>query len=296
MFEEIPPERRGLDRVRARRFVLGPFVVGGGLVLALLGGSVAVAATVITASTIGLTNPTPHATVVVSTSPTPVTSTAHQSKHPVPSSRSSSKTGDSAVETGSAPSRAVGAGGSAAPSVAPDAVRSAPPAGPLVPALSPRPTTSAATASRPDLGPVATTSAAAAASAAPTPSATPDGNATVYVAGYDATTGSIAFQYAVVDKGAGIGGTDRYSVAGDAIYSARISASAKIISGGVICPPAGSECSIDELIQAAPVGFFADVALDPSGVLLSVIERDNAAYSSGNSPAPGSASPVPSSQ
>lgn len=59
MFEEVPRKRRGIARVTARRVVLGPFVLGGGMVLAAVGGSVAVAATVLTASTIVLSDVPP---------------------------------------------------------------------------------------------------------------------------------------------------------------------------------------------------------------------------------------------
>lgn len=64
MFEEVPPRRRGIAGMTARRVVLGPFVVGGGVLLAAIGGSVAVAATVITASTLRLSDvpPSPHLT------------------------------------------------------------------------------------------------------------------------------------------------------------------------------------------------------------------------------------------
>lgn len=54
MFEEVPAHRRRYARLLARRVVLGPFVVGTGMLLAMLGCSAALAATVITASTIGL--------------------------------------------------------------------------------------------------------------------------------------------------------------------------------------------------------------------------------------------------
>jgi hypothetical protein len=67
-----------------------------------------------------------------------------------------------------------------------------------------------------------------------------------------------------------------YSIQSATTYSARLAANVKIISGGVICPPAGSVCTAAQLITAASSGFFAEAALDPYGTLVSIIERDNA--------------------
>ena len=152
-----------------------------------------------------------------------------------------------------------------------------------------------AATSTPTNAPSATATTSTAPPATVSPSANPDGNATIYVTGYDAATGRLGFQYATVAPGAGIGGTALYSVAGDALYSAGVSEDVKVISGGVICPPAGSVCTGAELISAAASGFFADAALDSNGVLLSIIERDNASYSEASSPASGPPSPSPSS-
>ena len=77
MFEEVPRTRRGLvaylgvSQLTTRRIVLGPFVIGGGVVLAAIGGSVAVAATVFTASTIRASDvpPHPHQPIVVAAPP-----------------------------------------------------------------------------------------------------------------------------------------------------------------------------------------------------------------------------------
>jgi hypothetical protein len=284
MFEEIPPERRGLARVRARRFVLGPFVVGGGLVLALLGGSVAVAATVITASTIGLSNPAPRHAPSLPVVP----AVTHTSTHATAAVGGASRSPTGSMAPASGPSV-----GNTAPSAAGKRAL-----GPIGSASPSRTVPKAPTSDH--NGPVASATRSGESVAAPHPTggasasgstttSSPAGNAAVYVSGYDADQGRIEFEYAVVSPGTGVGGSDVYSVASTVRYSAAISPEVGVTSGGLICPPAGSACTSSELIQAAMTGFFAEVALDPSGVLLSVIERDNVSFSGAN-PSPTSSS------
>jgi hypothetical protein len=102
----------------------------------------------------------------------------------------------------------------------------------------------------------------------------------VYVTGYD--SGAVVFQYASVQRGAGAGGSDLYTVTAPATYRAPMATGISIVSGDQICPPAGNSCTPDQLVKAAPSGFFADVGIDASGSLRSVIERDNTSSFSAN--------------
>ncbi len=62
---------------------------------------------------------------------------------------------------------------------------------------------------------------------------------------------------------------------------------ASIVSGGTLCPPAGSACTPAQLIAAAGAGFFAEVAIDVTGTLRSVVEV-------GEQPGIAKLAPVPS--
>jgi hypothetical protein len=95
----------------------------------------------------------------------------------------------------------------------------------------------------------------------------------VYIFGYDGVAERIKFAYAVAQKGAGPDGQDLYVVNDPKPYNAGIAASVKITSGGMICPPAGSTCTVTELIDAASSGFFAQVAIDAAGNLAVVTEK-----------------------
>jgi hypothetical protein len=251
MFEEIPRERRGLARIRARRIDLGPFAMGGGLLLAMLGGSIAVAATAFTVSTGGFSTsphsrPAQHDHVVVAA--TSSSQTRPASTRP-PSQASTSQAGISSSPT------LHESGGHTASSVA------------SAPRLTSTPGSTVSPSASPTDGSGSST----------TPSSTgPAGNATIYVTAYDVGTRKLSFEYAKVATGSGPGGADVYSVASDETYSAGLAQDIRIISGGTICPPAGNSCTPDELAKAAPSGFFAVVGLDASGDLRLVIEHDNA--------------------
>jgi hypothetical protein len=86
-----------------------------------------------------------------------------------------------------------------------------------------------------------------------------------------------------------------YTVGGQTVYFAGLAADLTIRSGGAICEPAGGFCTPSQLVTAASNGFFAEVAVDPSGLLHSIIERDNVRYGTGpapvTSPAPGPSGP-----
>ena len=114
----------------------------------------------------------------------------------------------------------------------------------------------------------------------------------IFVTGYDSNLSRIRYQYAHSQPGAGPGGSDLFTVEGSATYSAGLAEGIQITSGGVICPPAGSTCTVQQLITAADRGFFADAAIDTVGNLRSVIERDNTGQTSGTAY---QAAPVPSS-
>jgi hypothetical protein len=255
MFEEVPPVRRGLAGLLTRRAALGPFIVGGGLALVAIGGSVAVAATVFTAS-----NGSPHNNTDLPAHPLPVV---------VPTPATSSATAHAAARSAAGqPASSTAARGpvslvAGAPSwTAPVQIGAS-----TAPIGSPQPPSGTAT---------------------PTSSG-PVGNALVYVTGYDRDDRQLVFQYAGLVPGAGAGGSDLYQVSSPTHYHAGLAAGLAITSGGTLCPPAGSSCSVAELIAAAPAGFFAEAAIDPSAEFESIVEVDNAGEQAGVS-----ASPAPS--
>jgi hypothetical protein len=264
MFEEVPRERRGVARlVPIRRVVLGPFVLGGGMLLAAVGGSVAVAAaaaTMITASAIG-------------SSDTPA-----RPGQPVSSASSTQQT----LAARRPPVRHHHRATPVAPTAA-GLVTVARPSSPPPAAVAPVPTSAALPApastatSRPPVrsaGPSATPSSPAS-SPSPTPSpssSAPLGNAVVRVSGYDPASERLAYQFAVVQAGAGTGGSDLYHVIDPDTFTAALAPAGGLTSGGGICAPAGSACTRDELIRAADSGFFAVVAIDAQGELRSIIE------------------------
>jgi hypothetical protein len=254
MFEEIPRKPGGFAGLAARRFVLGPFIIGGGVLLCTVGGSAALAATVITASTIGIDELPPHKT-----------------HHPA----AGSTTTQSRIErvAGSSASRGAATRKSGASAEAPK----------------PRPTKSPSTGAAgtlPGTGPTAKPTVSTAwASATRT-----NGNAVVYIFGYDHAAGRIKFNYAVVQPGAASDGGDLYVVNDPTQYSAGLAADLQIASGGTVCPPAGSSCTPDELIKAADAGLFAQVAIDVDGNLKLVTEKGAPAKAASSQPAPSSPS------
>jgi hypothetical protein len=279
LFEEIPRQRRGLAWLPARRVVLGPFVLGGGVALAALGGSVAVAATVITASTIGLSDlghSHPRKVVAAASS----SQQQPRSQPPVHATNEASAAGKpgSGSTTGTPSVRPPGPPATVPPA---QSTASPTPRSPSAPAVA---------------GPTGGTSAPGSSSATPSPSQ-PAGNATIWVSGYDSPSLSVLFQYARVQHGAGSDGGDLYSIDSPATYRAGLARAVTIVSGRTLCPPAGNRCTSSQLIAAAPNGFYAEVGIDADGSLQSVIERDNpgaadsspsrfATQSSSNSPTP----------
>jgi hypothetical protein len=283
-----------------RRVVLGPFVIGTGVLLAAIGGSVAVAATVITASNGGFSDIPPK---LLGQSAAPLI------RPPVathPGLRSAPRPLVAASPATSLPLLAgsVGPGASGAPVVLGSVTAVGPVSvvGPVAPAaVRPHSHSSTVEAAAPSsaqtsvaAGPVAGSPAP---SAVPSPAATwspaadPVGNALIYVSGYDATTGRIQYAFAIVQAEAG--GTRRYQVSGPAQFSASIAPSIRIGSGGTICPASAGGCTPDQLIAAASGGFFAEVAIDSSGQLQSVLEVGGAQAGVRFGPAP-SRSPGPS--
>lgn len=255
MFEEVPRDRRrfaGLSRrgfaLSRRGITLGPFFVGGGVVLAMVGGSVALAASVITASTIHTSGVPlkPDKVVVASTSAARPSSAATPSSTPV-------KT------VGSSASRPVPRQTQsriATSQVAPHSTL--PVAGlptPVHVQVNPNSDTPTAHASPSMSGPI--------------------GNALIYVSGYDSATSRIVFEYASVERGAGVGGSDLYHVSSPEQYTAYIAIGISITSHGKICQPAGSSCTVADLISAAQTGFFANAAIDSSAQLESIVELEN---------------------
>jgi len=265
MFEEVPRTRRGLAGLTARRIVLGPFVIGGGMLLAAVGGSVAVAATMITASGI-------------STSDVPPRPVPHLASPPVHRSTALPKTSHSRHRTAQAAGRPTAA--SAPGSILPPAPVSPVPA-PSAPARVP--------AAHSSLGALAPSAGGAAPSASPSPA----GNATVYVTGWDAGSQRLRYQYAEATTGPN--GAPAYAVSSTQQYSAGLAGDLTI--SGRFCPPAGSRCTVDDLARAAADGFYAVVAIDPADQLHSIHQVDPAPASFGpavsGSPAP-SASPTSS--
>jgi hypothetical protein len=265
MFEEVPRTRRGLARLTARHVVLGPFVIGGGVLLAAIGGSVAVATTVLTATSIRANDVPPHAVQhpVVVASPGR-TAPAHQP----PAAGSDDRT------AGPTHSRSV-AGAPASQPLVPGSPSASPTAVPGQPGTEP------SGSGRPTADPSASTSG-------------PVGNALIYVIGY--ADQRLQFEYAVVSPGAGPNGSDLYQVDSPRHYSATLATDLTVTSGGQLCPPAGSRCSLDQLTEAAGAGFYAIAAIDPADQLHSILEVDNAGASSGFAPqstATGTPSPSP---
>lgn len=261
MFEEVPRESRGIARLLARPVVLGPFVVGSGMLFAALGGSVAVAtaATVITASAIGSADLPARPGHPV----TPATSSSHL--HPT------AIKGSSAHRAGTTPSATprpspsdIGAAGQLGRGSGPvgNAVQTSSetlPAGPRT-ARSPASATPSSPAVSVPSSPVAS------------PSGTgPLGNALVYFTGYHPASGRIVYQFAVRQSGTA-GGPARYRVIDPATFTATLAKSVTITSGGTLCLPAGSSCTSNQLFSAAESGFFAEVAIDAASALRSVVE------------------------
>jgi hypothetical protein len=274
MFEEVPRSRRGLAGWSTRRIVLGPFAIGGGLLLATIGGSVAVAATVFTATSIVASDVPPKHVQ----QPVVVVSVSHPS-HPGHSSSTSNIAGSSAKP---APSSLAG-------STAAD--RS--PSGPLTVTERQRTSSNA-------LSTTAPASSGPASTATPTPTGTPttspsgpSGNAVVYISGYDQGNQRVLFEFATVTSGAGSGSGDQYTVSSQQQFSASLADDISITSGGQLCPPAGSSCTVAQLIAGAQTGFFAGVAIDAGAALHSVIELDNTSAAPQSSPSSSpSGSPV----
>lgn len=281
MFEEVPRDPRGLAGLATRRVVVGPFVIGGGVLLAAVGGSVAVAATMITASTIRFNDVPPRPT------DRPVVSAA------------SSHAGRSAA---SKPASRAPQPGNSGP-----LLLLTPSSGPLTLAGGPPPSSADPASSSPAQPgrPRTATRSTSLPGAAPSPSASqsgPAGNALIYVTGYDSSTGRIQFEFASVQPGAGPGNSDLYSVSSPDTFTAAIAAGITITSGGQLCPPAGSSCTVQQLIDGASIGFYAEAAIDPDAQLVSITELDNASSdpelsptSPGPAPAPAlTSSPSPS--
>jgi hypothetical protein len=297
MFEEVPRERRGVARwllahsVGFGPFVLrplavGPFVLGGGMLLAAVGGSVAVAAaaTVLTASAIGsddLPARPQHAVAAASPShPAPAHSSASRSTGPatagLPAAGTSGAVAASGVVGSAAASTAAVTAGNAAAAPTRSPAGSAVPAAPVAPTRSVVPP-----------GPAGSPTSG---SAVPTPSSSaPLGNALIHVSGYDQATGRLAYQFAAASPD---GNGMRYVVSGPETFSAGLAPTVAIVSGGTLCPPAGSTCTTDQLIAAAEDGFFAEVAIDVTGTLRSVLEVDDQAVTARLAPVP-SSSPTP---
>jgi hypothetical protein len=275
MFEEIPLQRRGLARISARRYVLGHFVVGGGVVLATLGGSVAAVATVIAASTIGIPPGGPsrahHAAApaaTVSATQMRSTSAASSGGSPGPGATAASTSGVRGTGgSGTSGSGTATPGRHLQPTIPANQVNSGGGSGGATSA----PSDGSTIAVPPPLP-----SAPSGGGTGVPPDSQPSGNALVYIRGFDASRGTVLFQYATVQPGAGPGGSDLYSVLPGSIYRAPLSAAIRIVSGDTMCPPSGSPCTAAQLVVAAADGFFAEVGIDASGALRSVIERDNA--------------------
>jgi hypothetical protein len=260
MFEEVPPARRGLAGLRFRRVVFGPFAIGGGLLLMAIGGSVAVAATVatvFTAASIG----SPHAgNSDMPAHPLPIPVLATTASKTVPTGGSA--TAKDPASTGSATVKAPTVTTPSGPVSLPSAGLSWTSPLRIVPP----------TLSVPPAG-----------SYAPTPARTssgPAGNALVYLTGYDHNDQQLIFQYAAQLAGGG------YQVSSPTHYHAGLAAGLTITSGGTLCPPAGSSCTVAQLISAAQRGFFAEVALDPAAEFESITELDDAGAQAVPAPSP----------
>jgi|GEM_PF-2796926 len=276
MFEEVPRERRGLSRwVPVRRVVVGPFVLGGGMLLAALGGSVAVAAaaTVLTASAIGSDLPArPHPVVAPATAH-PAAPAPGGTHHPTRPG------GTTATATAGRPTPAAVPGGRIGPTTTASTGSSRGIAAP--PPISTQPPGTPVESS----GSAAPTSAVP--SAAPSSSG-PRGNAVIHLSGYDQATGRFAYQFATAVPQAG-----GYVISGPRTFTAALAPAATITSGGTLCPPAGSSCTPDQLIAAADSGFFAEVAIDVTGALRSVVEVGDQAVTAKLLPLPSTATTPP---
>lgn len=260
MFEEVPPARRGLVGLRFRRVAFGPFAIGGGLALLAIGGSVAVAATVFTATSLGSSH--------AGNSDTPA--------HPKP-----------VLAPATTASRTVAAGGGVGSASAASAPSSAP-----ATAKAPTVTAPGGPVSLPSAGlswtaPVriapSTTPVPSAGSYAPTPAPTtngPSGNALVYLTGYNHGSQQLVFQYASRLAGGG------YQVSSPTHYHAGLATGLTITSGGTLCPPAGSSCTVAQLIAGAQRGFFAEVALDPAAEFEAITEVNDASVQAVPAPSP----------
>jgi len=284
VFEEVPRERRGVARwllahpVGFGPFVLrplavGPFVLGGGVLLAAVGGSVAVAAaaTVLTASAIGSNDVPPRPQHVVA---------AASPSHAAPARPQVSRPAATASATSlpaAGQSSAAAASGTAA--AATTAARTAPraPAGSATAAPAPSSAGPSVPAGPPAGGP-----------GTPAPSSSgPLGNAVIHLSGYDPATGRFSYQFAAADPDGTGGDGSGYLVSSPDTYTAILAPTASIVSGGSLCPPAGSACTPDQLIAAADTGLFAEVAIDVTGTLRSVVEV-------GKQPVPAALAPAPS--
>lgn len=294
MFEEVPRERRGVGRLLpVQRVVLGPFVLGGGMLVAALGGSVAVAAaaTMITASAIGSDHDLParpgHA-VTPSASTDESVSARRSPARQLPARPATSQRFSAPPAVGvpaSAGLGAAGADGDAGGSGSAGTAAGLGAAGrPGVSSVAPPSSTAAAVPGATQGSAAPSTSAA---SPTPTPSASgPLGNAVIRVSGYDQGSARLVYQFATVRPHAGVDGADLYLTSDRQSFTAALAPSVTIISGGSVCPPAGSVCTPDQLIRAADSGFFANVAIDAAGVLRSIIELGDEAPSAKLSPAP----------
>jgi hypothetical protein len=305
MFEEVPREPRGVARLLlVRRVVLGPFVLGGGMLAAALCGSVAVAAaaTVITASAITSDDDLParpgHAV------------TPSASQHESVSARRAPAVGSPARPAAGRPAATAPAAGAVASlGTATGAARPDPSGAPGLPSASRQSSTAAAVPGAATHTSHAPVPAPPAGSPAPEPAPSasgPLGNALIHVSGYDPASGRVAYQFATVNPDSGAGG-ERYLISGTETFTVPLAPSITITSGGGICLPAGSSCAPDQLIRAADSGFFAEAAIDADGVLRSVVEvgdqppaaerlplPDASIQPYGSPEHPGSSSPAPS--
>ncbi|HEY0167081.1 MAG TPA: hypothetical protein VGB75_08570 [Jatrophihabitans sp.] len=252
-----------------RRVVLGPFVLGGGMLVAALGGSLAVAAaaTVITASAIGSDDlparpghaVAPSASQHAASSGKSVAARRSAAPHR-PASPTTGRQSQIPPPAGLLTSPGA-AGGGSVPGVA-----GAPALSSVARQLATTPATSRA-------GSPSASAPAGSPSLTPTPSPSgPLGNAVIHVSGFDQSSGRLAYQFATVKPRAAADGGDLYLISDSQTFTAALAPSAVVISGGSICPPAGSTCTLDQLIRAADAGFFAQAAIDATGVLRSIIE------------------------
>jgi hypothetical protein len=301
MFEEVPGDRPRYARMLGRRLVLGPFVIGTGVLLATIGGSVAVAATVITASNGGFNDIPPkllgHSAALriqPPAAPAATHSGSHHSMPRTPAAAASATVSPVVAGSAGANSRAIGGPVVGGPVLVVEPVAPTPPwrseSGTVVaatPSSAPTSVGAAPVASSPAPSAVPSSTASSA------PAGDPAGNALIYVSGYDATTGRIQYAFAILQGSAEAGGAQRYQVSGPAQFSASIAPSIRIGSGGTICPASAAGCTPEQLIAAASRGFFAEVAIDSSGQLRSVLEVGDAQAGARFGPAP-SRSPVPS--